>query len=750
LALAFTLGFSASFSAPGSQRRTPSNPLYDIVAVGCAQGEILLAVVAAPADKLEWRFRKIAISAPGEAPREIALSASGTKIMVVFADGTPRVFDLTRRIGSIGSGDPAATQHRLPQQLFPYVNQESVCLLNDLGDVQASTCRKAKAAVVNDDGRVLYTLDDGRLIVSTPNSSRQEELPYSLPQNAHFQLLAGHRGAARDFLVLVTESRAGRASEHETRVTKIIDPHTPGTPLAQYRNPNVAALRAQLDFAAATPAEPAPDGPLQITDATLAALAAHLDEEARPARPVWSFYHVAVNTELYAPVLEFAPGEPTYPSDTHIWQEIRPPAEGSSLKAYERAYASLGDRRWASCGSYVRTLSYPGTWLVEYWYYYPFDEGNPHAHFHDSEHIFIEVDKLGGTVRNLFASDHDSFVPNNLYSTLIPEARPVDLPLYAMVELKKHAMAPDLNHDGRFTRGTDDNLHPEAYAFWGLRDRTSKFHFLMEPYRSSMSLPRFRNDRFALWDAAAIFPGIDVPAEHQVCRLRPFPDDPPCPHCDEATTEAAVTHLMDHPDALVPENIYKPYVVPWREVRLGLGLYDWLGDRRSISLTYVGDLRHMTGGLLRAPVRLALDYMWNPFPQPIEVPGPQRIVRCRSSIFAGTHLERLVTNTQGFYFGFTAKWSDILVPSINGASAALDRRWQYAGMAYRAGYILELPSARRGSFVNQVGAVIQGSPYPILFEWRISLGFLRKRGRTDFGGRRGDRNPYEAFASSGK
>jgi hypothetical protein len=156
----------------------------------------------------------------------------------------------------------------------------------------------------------------------------------------------------------------------------------------------------------------------------------------------------------------------------------------------------------------------------------------------------------------------------------------------------------------------------------------------------------------------------------------------------------------------------------------------------------------MTGGLLRAPVRLALDYMWNPFSQVIAVPGPRRFVRCDSSIFAGTHLERLITNTQGFYVGFTTKWSDIPVPSTNGASSALDRRWQYAGMAYRAGYILELPGARRGSFVNQVGVVIQGSPAPILFEWRISLGFLRKRGRTDFGGRRGDRNPYEGLGSS--
>jgi len=31
----------------------------------------------------------------------------------------------------------------------------------------------------------------------------------------------------------------------------------------------------------------------------------------------------------------------------------------------------------------------------------------------------------------------------------------------------------------------------------------------------------------------------------------------------------------------------------------------------------------------------------------------------------------------------------------------------------------------------------------MLFEWRVSVGFLRRRGRHDFGARRGDRNPYE-------
>ena len=721
-----------------AQDRHPRNPLDDLVAVGYTRGEILLAAVTDPSRKLEWRLRRIPIT-PAQTLSAVTLASSGTKLLVAFADGPPLVLDLTQRITSIGEGPPAAPQHRLPQQRFAYASHGSVCLLNDLGQqVRPGACRKAEAAVANDDGRTLYALPGGSLIVVEPDGAREQKLPYTLPPGSTYRLVSGAAGAARGFLVLVTEPSSSASLPVPGGVTKIVDPYTSAT-LGQFRNPTVAALRAQLDLAPNQRSQAAPEADVRPSDAALETLVAHLDADALPAHPLWSFYHVAVTPELYAPVLEFARDEPIYPSNFEIWQDIRPRAQGSSFGAYEKAYASLGDRRWASCGAYVRTLSYPGTWLEEYWYYYPFDEGHPHAHFHDSEHMFIEIDKLGGTVRNVFASDHDSFVPNNLYSTLAPGARPVALPLYALVESGKHAMAPDLNHDGRFTRGVDDNLHLESYSFWGLRDRTSGFHFLMEPYRSSMSEPRYRQDRFALQDETAFFPAADVLPEHQVCRLRAFPeDDPSCPDCGVATAEAAAAHLVEHRDAREPENIYKPYVVPWREVRVGMDLYDWLGDRRAFAFSYVGDLRHLTAGLVRVPLRLGLDSMWNPFPQPVELPGPLRVARASSSVFAGAHLERLVTSTQGFYAGATVKWSDIVPPA-----PSLVHHWVYGGVAYRAGYILELPSPHWGSLVNQVGVVLQEPPYPVLFEWRISWAFLRQRGRTSFGARPSDRNPYE-------
>jgi hypothetical protein len=723
----------------------PGQPFYDIVAVGRGRGEILLATLAAPADKLSWRLRRIPVSPPDSTVQDVVLSASGTKALVVFPDGTPRIFDLTKLITGISVSETFPSQHLLIQQLFPYTSKGKVCLLDDLGRLDAGECTKAQAAVVHQDGRVLYALADGRLLVTGPGSNPQEELPYRLPLGAQFQLLAGHRGDARDFLVLVTERVAHPADVAAARKTEIIDPRRPSTPLAQFTNETVAALCAQLAFTNAISTAPEAARIEQLSESMLTKLAEHLDEQTRPAELAWSFYRVAVDADLYAPVLEFAPDEPAYPSDVDIWQEIRPLAHGTSRQAYEAAYASIRDQLWSRCTSYVRTLSFPGTWLIEYWFYYPFDEGRPHPHIHDSEHIFVVVDKLGGTVRSVFASDHDSFVPNNLYSTQVKDSRPIALPLFAMVELGKHAMAPDLNHDGHFTPGVDDNLHREHYSFWGLRDRGTKFNFVMEPYHASLSMPRSRSDRFSLKDAARIFPGIDVPNNHQTCSLQTFPVDPPCLHCDTATAEAGISHLVDHPDVLNPENIYKPYVLPWRELRLGVGIYN-LEARGRVSLALVGDFRHMTAGILPIPARLALEYLWQPRGMyvPVSVAGQQQYAYSKSTMWAGAHIERMLTNMQGFYFGFTPEWANISARVINGGLSPANPHWQYTGVLYHVGYLLELPSAHKGNFTNQIGVVFRNDQnYPVQFEWQISFGFLRRRGRHDFGARRSEHNPYQ-------
>ena len=750
LFVSFTLGLIIqlliSGVVPAADRGITGQPLYDIVAVGRGHGQILLATLSSPSNELKWRFRQIPVSPSDKTIADAVLSSSGTKALVVSADGTSRALDLTKRITGVSASEVPSPQHRLPQQVFPYSRNGEICLLDDLGQPAQNACSSAVDAVVHEDGRVLYAHEDGRLIVVSLQTGAQELLSYHLPKGVSFRLMAGHRGDTRDFLVLVAESATDDGGATRGRVTKIVDPRMPAMPLGQFANPMTAALRATLEFSDAVSLAPAANRADPLSDSTLEALAANLERQSPSPHVAWSFYRVVANSDLYAPVLEFADGEPDYPSDVNFWEEIMPLTRGSSVEDYRKAYASMGNRRWSRCTMYVRTLSYPGTWLIEYWFYYPFDEGKAHPHIHDSEHLFVEVDKLGGTVRNVFASDHDSFVPNNLYSTLVKDAPPVTLPLFATVERGKHAMAPDMDHDGRFTRGIDDNLHIESYAFWGLRDRSATFHFMMEPYLKSMSVPRNREGRFALANAKILFPGLDVSSDHLACALRPFPDDPPCKNCGTTTSEAATTYLVDHPDARVPEGIYKPYVLPWHEVRVGVGIFDWTEGREELSLAYAGDFRHMTGGLLPIPARLALEYGWVPVGRGVgtDIGGQKQFVFSRSTMFPGARVERLITNTQGLYFAVTPKFVDISERAVNGVISPSPFHWAYGGISYHFGYVLELPSAHKGNLTHHIGALIGAAPgYPVLFEWRVSFGFFRTRGRHDFGARLADRNPYE-------
>jgi hypothetical protein len=745
LSLGLALLAGAADLLRAADRDPTGQPLYDIVAVGRGRGQVLLATLASPAEKLQWRFRKIPVLPSDKTVADVAPSVGGTKALVVFPDGSLHVVDLTKRVTGISAGDATPPQHRLPQQVFPYSKNGEACLLNDLGKPAQNGCESALAAAVHEDGRVLYAHEDGRLVVVSPQTGAREELAYHLPRGEGFRLLAGHRGDTSDFLVLVTEPSANHATAASAQVTKIIDPRNPAAPLGQFANPTVAALRAQLEFSGTAKAAEKGNRSEIVSESTLETLALDLIKQTHSADVIWSFYRVTPNNSLYAPVLEFADREPDYPSDVNFWEEIKPLAHGSSIEDFRAAYKSMGDKRWSRCTMYVRTLSYPGTWLIEYWFYYPFDEGKAHPHIHDSEHLFVEVDKLGGTVRNVFASDHDSFVPNNLYSTLVKNAPPVALPLFATAELGKHAMAPDMDHDGQFTRGVDDNMHTEAYAVWGLRDQSSTFNFMMEPYFKSMSLPHTREGRFALADAEILFPGLDVPADHLVCALQPFPEDPPCPKCGVTTAEAATTYLVDHPDARVPEGIYKPFVLPWHEVRFGVGLFDWTDGRGELSLAYVGDVRHMTGGLLRIPARVGLEFGWRPYGREVVIPvgGEKQFTYSTSTLYTGVRVERLITNTQGLYFAATPKFVDITVRDVNGALSPSPLHWGYGGVSYHFGYVLELPSAHKGNLVHHIGALVGSVPgYPLLFEWRVSIGFLRRRGRDEFGARLRDRDPY--------
>lgn len=122
-----------------------------------------------------------------------------------------------------------------------------------------------------------------------------------------------------------------------------------------------------------------------------------------------------------------------------------------------------------------RRLGPRRVYLHQYWFYYPYDDG-PNGHPDDGEHvsIFVEEVELGRQhVKGVVGVGHMPHNVNNILvkGTATSEALfPLDLRPHMpiLVELGKHASAPDRNCNGRFDLGLDANLYPEAV--WGSRD----------------------------------------------------------------------------------------------------------------------------------------------------------------------------------------------------------------------------------------------------------------------------------------
>jgi hypothetical protein len=759
LAALFLVLLTALFSgvAIAAQKTRPAvSPLQDVVAVGRMPGRILLATPALPMSARTWRRRSIRV-APGDQEIEQAvLSRGGTKLLVVFDDGSRLVFDLTRKVSAIARSQPGSAQHRLAHELFPVQEQGRICLVDDSGAGQPRDCREARQAVMDAEGNVLYAHTDGTLaLLPQGRAALDPALPFHLPPGARYEIFPHARVAV---------------AQPDGKIRVLDAASSDGAVLGAYDSWEAAALRA-VAGGAATDDEIIAFAKSLVAPAAKAASRADSNgtAEAKPlrndglqsrpgARSIqWSFFHVTPESALYAPVLELAPKEPDYPTDVGIWDLITPLAQGATTREqFHAAYDSLGAERLRRCSVYYRASSYPGSWLLEYWYYYPFDEGRPHPHFHDAEHVFVEVDKLGGPVRSVLANAHDSLAPNNLYSTFLLGAKPVDLPLYAFSELGKHAMSPDIDGDGRFRRGIDVNNASDQYEVWGVRDRSAKLGKMMMAYFSYMTIPRQEQDRFALAADRDFFPGLAVPEERTTCELRPLPEEPTTeaqrrkgtrdvsnPEGAEAATsiaspEAAREYLVAH-DEQRPTEIYKPWVIPWRELRIGYALFDHMSGQQEFSAQYVLNLRQVTRHYFPFAGRLSLETSFSPWSESFPSSDGNTIT-ASNAVGLGARFERFLTNTQGFYGGFTEYLvRDSAQAAAGGAMSA--PYWALDGPWYRVGYVIELPSLKKGNLTHQVGVMVRGSHLRV--EWRISLGVFRRKGRNYFGIRPDDPNPYE-------
>ena len=134
--------------------------------------------------------------------------------------------------------------------------------------------------------------------------------------------------------------------------------------------------------------------------------------------------------------------------------------------------------------------------LVQFWFYYLFDVGKG-GHLHDNEQLFVHV--LGPReVVGVVAGAHTSASANNVLvrgrqarvDVQLPRELPRHMPV--LVELGKHASAPDRDFNGKFDIGSDANVFYSAV--WGTRDIPAAFGIdILRQAQPEFSFPREMN-----------------------------------------------------------------------------------------------------------------------------------------------------------------------------------------------------------------------------------------------------------------
>jgi len=215
--------------------------------------------------------------------------------------------------------------------------------------------------------------------------------------------------------------------------------------------------------------------------------------------------------EHFAPVLVFHRDEEFFPVSPLFPLELDSSASAgeSEVRAKPSLAAVLGDvdTRTAAYRSFplqrkaalakVFFQAYPfsesGEQLVvvEYWFYHLqntyratggiFPVRVDASHPNDMEHLFLvlrprSVDLAGSTglprgaddyaVKTIYASAHHGTLPNNAYE--FAPGQELTRPPRVLVELGSHALAVDIDVDGRFTPGVDSTWNGKFV--WGIRD----------------------------------------------------------------------------------------------------------------------------------------------------------------------------------------------------------------------------------------------------------------------------------------
>ncbi len=635
-AVLFSLAGLLLASSTAAQGAGDTADGIDLVAVGIVgRGRaILVATPGLPQGGRAWRFRSLDTSQLPQPVTDVALARSGTKLLLQGATSWG-VLDLTRaRVRRMAleyvdptdlasERQPGRHTHRLPGQRFVATHNGLAFVTDDAArisrDYQAAS---AVAGAVTADGTVLDVRPDGSTVVCSANDGDRSEcrpLPVRLDAGVVSVLArqddAPNR-ASPQFLVLTgTEAQA-----------RLVDPNNERPADVPMRRAE-AALRACLAL-----------NSMSMPPSTVARLVDSLLRESALTTAAgghqvtdWRFFRVVADAELYAPVLELARLETVFPAPFRTVQDLADRVPGdvppSDEMLYDRYLRQDVNSRKQDCTLYYHTVSAPGSWMIEYWIYYPFDVGGLGSHVHDPEHMFVEVDKLGSTVRRVIGAGHGYMAGNNVYGVEEPGANGITLPLYALVELGKHATAPDIDRDGRFTPGVDENEYRERAMIWGVRDVVGTINNQLIAYDNTMSTTRRPQDALALASLKTRFPDEQEFAGTASCRLEEvrspgqrvrsglrLTDFVVIPPCHDVSAQCAERHVTMHPDFMDVRTILKEWAFPDSFARVTYGIGPGGNSLHTVAVGYAADLDRApgVGRLLPLPGRVGVDvFYWH-------------------------------------------------------------------------------------------------------------------------------------------
>ncbi len=482
--------------------------------------------------------------------------------------------------------------------------------------------------------------------------------------------------------------------------------------------------------------------------------------------PSWKFFSIDADGQSYAPTLELSRQEEILPEQFEIWNWLaeepyksllaRMVGPDSSAKQVTAALRSTYRRFRERSGPrpatvYFSRRSYPGSWLFEFWFYYPFDEGGLDRHLHDSEHLFVEVDKLGGSVRRVVGAGHGVFAPNSEFTTLREGVPEFDLPLSVLVEQGKHATAPDIDKDGRFVPGIDANLYRDAGKVWGVRDATGVTDSAFRAFESSMSGARSERNALTPLDPSTHGTASDAPKcddDRPSCYLLiELVDSKVTARCSQATAECAKSQILLNGDYTVPHAVLKEGYYPVVQFIIGSAWTPTKRDQcpcetpeedRAIELSsrlVLGAAVEISsiplGGGRRIPAagRLAAELLLDMTPTS---PDP-----AKSGRFDGFALryERTATNLSGLYAGFTHDTDELdqsrkLVPGLPDPA-----NWINAGLFF------EIPLRSRLLLAARAGGAYSNT-FGLAKEIRVSMGLAFGTPNRRFGIARRTPNPF--------